>query len=255
MRDHVRANTAHWNHNASEWVEAGERLWSSEPVWGMWETPETDLCLLPDSMEGMDAIELGCGTGYVSGWMCRRGASVIGLDVSRRQLTTARRLAAAHSLDVGFVLADAEAVPFPDASFGFAMSEYGAALWCEPSAWLSETHRLLRPGGRLVLLSSSPWLAACYPLDGSTPAGTDLVRPYFGMERLDWTEVPIDPGGVEFVPTMSGWFRLFRRIGFAVDDYTEIQAPPRAQGQRFSVEAEWARRWPSEHVWILTRKG
>ena len=49
--------------------------------------------MLPADMSGLAAIELGCGTGYVSGWMARRGASVVGIDNSRRQLDTARRLA------------------------------------------------------------------------------------------------------------------------------------------------------------------
>jgi 2-polyprenyl-3-methyl-5-hydroxy-6-metoxy-1,4-benzoquinol methylase len=46
----------------------------------------------------MAAVELGCGTGYVSSWMARRGArSVYGIDIAAKQLETARRLAAAHS--------------------------------------------------------------------------------------------------------------------------------------------------------------
>lgn len=253
MREHVKVNSAHWDESASEWVGAGERMWRSDPVWGMWGIPEVELGLLPDAMTGMEAIELGCGTGYVSGWMSRRGASVTAVDVSRQQLVTAVRLASVHAADIDFVLADAEAVPFPDGFFDFAISEYGAALWCEPAAWLAEAHRLLRPGGGLVFLSSSPWVAACYPIDGSTPAGTELVRPYFGMERLDWTQVPVDPGGIEFVPTISRWLRLFHQIGFLVEDYLEIQAPEGSVGQRFSVDSGWARQWPSEHVWKLTR--
>jgi 16S rRNA G1207 methylase RsmC len=42
-------------------------------AWGNWSLPEEELRLLPDDMTGMDAIELGCGTGYVSAWMARRG--------------------------------------------------------------------------------------------------------------------------------------------------------------------------------------
>jgi SAM-dependent methyltransferase len=62
--------------------------------WGNWSVPETELHLLPEDMSGMDAIELGCGTGYVSAWMARRGARVTGIDVSAEQLATARRLMA-----------------------------------------------------------------------------------------------------------------------------------------------------------------
>lgn len=253
--DHVVENRRYWNEGADEWVAGGERLWASEPSWGQWgKVEESELRLLPADMAGLDAIELGCGTGYVSAWMWRRGAHVVGLDVSENQLATARRLAAEHGAPIEFIQADAEAVPLPDASFDFAISEYGAALWCEPRAWLAEAHRLLRPGGRLVFLTSTPLVAVCSPLNGSFPIGNELVRPYFGMYRLDWTDVEIEPGGVEFVPTIGEWFRVFAATGFAIDDYVEIQAPPDASGAPFVVDAAWAQAWPSEHVWKVTRR-
>lgn len=251
--DHVAENTRMWNETAPEWVESGERNWRSEPSWGQWGIPEAEVGMLPEDLGGMDVIELGCGTGYVSGWMWRRGARVTGVDVSSAQLATAGRLAEEHGAEVQFLEASAEEVPLDDGSFDFAISEYGAALWAEPRAWLAEAHRLLRPTGRLHFLSSTPLAAICAPLDGSTPVGVTLTRPYFGLYRLDWTEVEVDPGGIEFVPTIAEWFRLFREVGFTIDEYLELQAPPGASGTPFTVPAEWARRWPSEHVWKLTR--
>ena len=93
------------------------------------------------------AIELGCGTGYVSAWMRRRGASVYAIDNSERQLATARRLATEHGVEFTLHHGSAEAVPYPDHFFDFAISEYGAAIWCDPYLWIPEAHRLLRPGG------------------------------------------------------------------------------------------------------------
>ena len=58
--------------------------------------PNTELPLLADEMHGQRAIELGCGTGYVSAWMRRRGASVYAIDNSEAQLATARRLSDLH---------------------------------------------------------------------------------------------------------------------------------------------------------------
>lgn len=252
--EHVAENRRYWDAMADDWVASGERAWSSEPTWGQWGVPETDVGMLPDGLEGLRAIELGCGTGYVSGWMWRRGARVTAIDVSGAQLATARRLAAVHGADIDFVQASAENVPLGNNLFDFALSEYGAALWAEPDAWLREAHRILRPGGRLHFLSSTPLVSLCSPLDGSYPAGTELVRPYFGLHRLDWTAVEVEPGGVEFVPTISEWFRLFREIGFEVVDYLELQAPAHAEGTPFVVSAEWARRWPSEHVWKVQRR-
>src|SRR5690606_13491687 len=101
LPEHARFNRAYWDEQASDWVAAGERNWAvDEPRWGIWGMPETDLRLLPGDMNGMDAIELGCGTGYVSGWMARRGARVVGVDISAEQLRTARRLAEQHRVEV-----------------------------------------------------------------------------------------------------------------------------------------------------------
>jgi SAM-dependent methyltransferase len=87
--DHVRLNRGSWDEDAVNWVERGREAWQLEaPVWGRG-NPESELHLLPD-IAGLDAIELGCGTAYVSAWLMRLGARVIGLDNSSRQLATAR---------------------------------------------------------------------------------------------------------------------------------------------------------------------
>ena len=59
-------------------VCAGESSWAqTEPTWGIWGVPNKTLSLLPDDMSGLRAVELGCGTGYVSAWMRRRGAEFV----------------------------------------------------------------------------------------------------------------------------------------------------------------------------------
>jgi len=252
LPEHVAANRAHWDAEAPQWVAAGERLWRSEPTWGQWEVPESELHLLPDSLAGADAIELGCGTGYVSAWLHRRGARVTGIDASERQLATARRLAAEHGVDITWLHGDAERVPLPDGSFDLAVSEYGAATWCDPYVWIPEAHRLLRPGGTLVFLATHPLAIACMPLDGS-PAGTGLVRDWFGMHRLDWRHVPVDPGGVEFVLPTSAWFALLRDVGFDVVGYAEPRAPDPDADPPFATPAAWSHRFPSEHVWTVRK--
>ena len=54
------------------------------------------------------------------------------MDASERQLSLARALQAEHGADFPLVHADAERVPYPDASFDLALSEYGASSWCDP---------------------------------------------------------------------------------------------------------------------------
>ena len=130
-------------------------------------------------------------------------------------------------------------------------SEYGAAIWCEPEAWLAETHRLLRPGGELVFLGHHPLAMVCSAPAGDVPAGRTLERPYFGLRQLDWTNALEDAGGIEFNMPIGEWFALFADIGFTVDNYVEIQAPSSATGTPFWIPADWSRDFPSEQVWWL----
>jgi SAM-dependent methyltransferase len=252
-RDYLSINRDIWDADAANWADVAKELWSLEtPRWGNWGNPDDGLNLLPQNMAEMDAIELGCGTGYVSGWMARRGARVTGIDISAEQLSTARGRAAEYGADITFIEGNAEATGLPDAAFDFAISEYGASIWCAPDKWLREAWRLLRPGGRLVFLGNHPLSLLCSPLDGS-PADRTLHRPYRGMWGVDWTEVEYEPTGVCFNLTVASWMDLFAEIGFAVTKYQELYAPEWAEGTRAAIPADWAKSYPVEQVWHLQK--
>ncbi len=250
---HTQINRDYWDGIAEDWVSSGENLWRQKtPIWGSWEIPETDLQLLPSDMRGMDAIELGCGTAYVSAWMALRGASVVGIDNSLKQLETANRLEIEHSLSLALRHGNAESVDSPDSSFDFAISEYGASIWCDPYIWIPEAYRLLRPGGILTFLGTHPLALICSPLDGAI-CNASLHRAYRDIYHIDWRNVPIDPAGVEFNLSHSKWLRLFRETGFTVLDYIELTAPEEATEDKYSISVEWAHQWPSEQVWKLQK--
>lgn len=251
---HVSINRDYWNGNAGDWVAAGERLWAAPtPEWGFWGFPEAGLEMLPSDMSGLRTIELGCGTGYVSGWMTKRGAVATGVDVSAEQLATARRLAGVHGAEITFIEGNAESVPLPDGSFDFAISEYGAAIWCDPDLWIPEAHRLLAPRGRLVFMANHPLAYVGTPPNGDAVEPV-FHRPYRGMNSVDWTDALVEPGGVEFNRTIGDWFALFRRTGFDVEDYREVYAPDDATGVTFAVPADWGRQYPAEQVWKLRKR-
>jgi SAM-dependent methyltransferase len=251
--DHVLANRRYWDGMAVDWVAPGRLNWeAAEPSWGCWSVPESELRLLPDELGGLDAIELGCGTGYVSAWLARRGARPLGLDNSAAQLATARAFQQEFGVHFPLVHADAEHVPCPDATFDLAISEYGAAIWCDPYAWVPEAARLLRPGGRLVFLGNHSLLQLTTPdVEPQQPAGDRLQRDYFGLHELRWTGDP----SVEFALPYGEWVRLLRDSGFEILALHELAAPPDASRDFDWVTADWARRWPSEHVFVATKRG
>lgn len=240
---HVERNRRLWDEQAAEWHGPLARgHWSApQPQWGLWATPESQVSLLPSDLAGMRVIELGCGTGYVSAWLARAGARPVGLDLSQEQLATARAMQAEFGIAFPLVLGDAERVPFGDGTFDFAISEYGASLWCDPYQWIPEAARLLAPGGRLAFIRRSPLLALC-AVPGAT-ASTSLRRAQFGLLRVE------DGLAVEFTLGHGDMVRLLRSCGFVIEDLIEIQAPDPAHRDYPQVSADWSRGWPSEEVW------
>jgi SAM-dependent methyltransferase len=248
--DALRNRAAWTKANADRADRRARTQWSREEVyWGLWHIPESELNVLGE-IEGLDIVELGCGTAFFGASLARRGARVVGVDVTLAQLSTARRLQRETGLQLELVLASAEHVPVADGSFDIALSEYGASVWCDPAVWIPEAARLLRPGGRLIFLNDSPLAIMCSPNDG--PADQRLHRPQFGTHRI----APSGEEGVEYHPAHGEWIAILRANAFDVEALFELRAPPDARDDADYpyVSAEWARKWPSEEIWVARRR-
>jgi ubiquinone/menaquinone biosynthesis C-methylase UbiE len=111
----------------------------------------------------LDALDLGCGTGFLSLELAARGHRVTGVDFAPSMLERAKSKAAERGVSVRFEQADAEQLPFAPAGFDLAISRH--VLWTlpHPEAAIDEWIRVLRPGGRLVVV------------DGAVLDGSDRV--------------------------------------------------------------------------------
>jgi SAM-dependent methyltransferase len=253
LPEHVARNRSAWDTEAARYVEDGQQKWADDqPRWGIWSVPEADVGMLAGiELDGLDTIELGCGTAYVSAWLARRGARPVGIDNSEAQLATARELQQEHGLEFPLIHGNAEATGLPDASFDVAISEYGASIWCDPYTWIPEASRLLRPGGRLVFLLNSVLAMLCMPDAADEPVGDRLQRPLFGMHRMEWP----DEEFVEFHLSHGDQLRWLRREGFEVEDLVEVRPREDAVTRYDWMPLEWARRWPCEEVWKARKRG
>jgi SAM-dependent methyltransferase len=250
---YVAVNRDAWTRANAEYTDARAReSWAQDEItYGKWNVSESEVRVLPD-IRGKDIVELGCGTGYFGAWLKRAGARrVVGVDVTRAQLETARRMDEAFGLGLEFLEANAEQTGLADASFDLVVSEYGASIWCDPAVWLAEAARLLRPHGELVFLRGSTLQILCMPDEGQVEER--LVRPQNGLYRLDWSDG--DPG-TEFHPGTGEMFRILGETGFEVLDFRELYAPEDAVDHEYywHVSAEWAKRWPSEEIWKARKR-
>ena len=247
LPEHARRNRAEWTRWAPDYAEWAPRAWAREEfTWGVWGIPERELRVFPASVEGLDVLELGCGTAYVSAWLARQGARPVGVDVTPAQLETARAMQERFALEFPLVEANAESVPLGDASFDLVVSEYGASIWADPYRWVPEAVRLLRPGGMLVFLVNGTLSVLC-ARDEEVPPGPELRRAYFGMHRFEWPE----GDSVEFHLGYGDWIRLLVGSGCEVLDLVELRAPADGEPHVYPALPErwWARRWPSEEIW------
>jgi 2-polyprenyl-3-methyl-5-hydroxy-6-metoxy-1,4-benzoquinol methylase len=113
-----------------------------------------------DSIEGARVLDLGCGFGALSAFFAARGASVTGVDPHEDRFKVGRAVAAEHGLDTDFRAGRMQDLDLPDRSFDVVIQNNSLCYVVpreERHAALSESLRVLRPGGHLVIRNPNRW--------------------------------------------------------------------------------------------------
>src|SRR5688572_15581341 len=114
------------------------------------------LCEAVDLRAGEKVLDVAAGNGNATLAAARRFADVTSTDFVPALLDKGRARAQAEGLDVHFQVADAEQLPFPDASFDVVLSTFGCMFTPEHARVAREMMRVLRPGGRLGMANWTP---------------------------------------------------------------------------------------------------
>jgi ubiquinone/menaquinone biosynthesis C-methylase UbiE len=220
----VRANRDWWDAEADAYHrEHGDFLGVADFVWCPERLREQDARLLGD-VRGKDVLEVGCGSAMCSRWLVGQAARPVASDVSAGMLRHARDGARHTGVDVPLVQADAQHLPFRDASFDLAFTAFGAiAFVADSGAVMREVARVVRPGGRWVFATTHP-IRWAFP-DDPGPDGLRATMPYW--DRTPYVEFAADrtPIYVEHHRTLGDRVRELAAAGFRLVDIVEPEWP------------------------------
>ena len=169
-----------------------------------WRSRAADLARVgPDS----SALDVATGTGDLAIELASRGASVVGMDFSEGMLELARRKAP----DITFEPGDAQALRYEDGSFDAATVGFGARNFGDLELGLREMARVVRPGGRVVVLEittpTKPPLSTFFSL------WFDRIVPALGRLAGDPDAYSYLPASVKRFPDAPSLAALMHAIG------------------------------------------
>jgi ubiquinone/menaquinone biosynthesis C-methylase UbiE len=150
-------------------------------------------------------LDVACGPGLLACAFAGVARHVTGVDLTPEMLEKAREEQRQQQLEnITWQLADAEKLPFPDASFSIVSSRFAFHHFLEPLTVLKEMRRVCRPGGRVVVADSAPAL--------------DKADAFNGMEKLR------DPSHARALPPEE-WPELFAAAGLPNPRIEQLALP------------------------------
>ena len=118
---------------------------------------DSTLKLLPETLEGLDCLEVGCGGAQNSIYLAKHGANCTAVDVSAKQLRFACQLARHCDVDVSFLRADMEKMPLPEGElYDVVHSCHAIAFAADQRHAVHAMAERVKPGGMLILSTVHP---------------------------------------------------------------------------------------------------
>ena len=152
-------------------------------------------------------LDVACGTGDMAVELLRQGCSVTGVDLSKEMMAIAKQKAPQSE----YSLADVERLPFGEASFDAVTCAFGVRNFVHLEQGLSEMLRVLKPGGRMVILElatpDSPLIRPFYNLY------TRHIIPWLGQHLAGSREAyTYLPQSIDRFPKGNAFFQMVDKI-------------------------------------------
>src|SRR6266480_1460896 len=214
-----------WDANASFWVQIIREHRDK------YRNELTDPAILKAIGEpaGLAVLDAGCGEGYLSRILASNGATVTGVDSSARLIEAARTQNPADALPVSFDVGSVDELPYRDSTFDLVVCNHLINDQDRPRKPVSGFARVLRSGGRLIILMLHPCFYNKHAERDQATNGM-IASSYFDIRSVEQT---FKVGGLTSPAANIAWFRPLefyteelRKSGFAITSLTEPHPSP-----------------------------
>lgn len=215
---------------------AGEAVWSSgdfNEIARQTMAVAEDLCRAADPHPGQAVLDVACGSGNAALVAARRYCEVAGIDIAANLIEHARARAAAEGTAIDFRVGDAQALPYPDASFDVVLSVFGVMFAPDHATAASELLRVCRPGGTIALAN---WVPEAFGADFFGAHGKHAPPPPGSPSPLRWGTRAglgelIGPGARSIESERRASLAYYRSVEHAVELFETYFGPTiRAKG-------------------------
>jgi len=189
------------------------------------------------SVRGLRVLDLGCGQGFFSRRLARRGAKVTGVDIAEKMVDLAQAHEKKHALGIQYRVMDAATVneAWPRGAFELAVACMSLHDMADPEAVLRASHRVLAKDGRMAFSIVHPTNSTAFREWETNEKGEYLalkIDHYFekGEYAVPWTMQRLrhhwSTSSYRF--TLADWSAMIEHAGFVIQRIYEPR-PTRAQ--------------------------
>jgi SAM-dependent methyltransferase len=200
---------------------------------------------------GLEILDAGCGEGYLSRILAKKGANATGIDSSTKLIEAARSQNLADILSVSFDVGSVDDLPYPDSAFDLVVCNHLVNDLFDPRKPISEFARVLRSNGRLIILMLHPCFYNKHAERDQATNGM-IASSYFETRSI---EQVFEVGGLTSPAANTAWFRPLefyteelRKSGFAITSLTEPHPSP----EQVRADSWWSKGFTRPLFMLLT---
>jgi 2-polyprenyl-3-methyl-5-hydroxy-6-metoxy-1,4-benzoquinol methylase len=200
---------------------------------------------------GLEILDAGCGEGYLSRILAKKGANATGIDSSTKLIEAARSQNLADVLSVSFDIGSVDDLPYPDSAFDLVVCNHLVNDLFDPRKPISEFARVLRSSGRLIILMLHPCFYNKHAERDQATNGM-IASSYFDIRSVEQT---FQVGGLTSPAANIAWFRPLefyteelRKSGFAITSLTE----PHPSREQWRTDDWWRKGFTRPLFMLMT---